>query len=216
MDTPQTPTTIEEKPKSSNLGGARPGAGRKPGKMSDHTRARMAAKKLIEEKAMAATDVLIAAQLSLAIGQQFLFKIEKQEIIGPKGGVSYKPLPPKLVTAQWEIEAYLLGLVENGEMHNDNDRSATYYYITTKEPNNMAIDSLHNRVHGRPKETIDLGVDVKFSLKRLSDMRSGKILDEDEQEELDAQQQEVIDAHATEVEIPKQAEIIEVVTAETP
>lgn len=214
MSTPPIIPHHVHNPKS-KAGGVRPGAGRPKGTKEQHTLARDAARVLLESKVIAAHEPLILAQLSIAIGQQFLFKIEKQLLIGPKGGKTYKPLPPKMVTDPKEIELYLLGLVVNGDMYKETDPAATYYYITTKEPNNMAIDSLFNRLHGRPKETLDLNANVQFSLKALATKRLQKAqetLDEQqEQELLDAAQQEtpqvIIDANAR--------EIVEVVSAPT-
>jgi len=62
-------------------------------------------------------------------------------VIGPKGGKKYVSSKPRLVTAQWEIESWLEGQIDNGDMEDENDPQATYYFITTKEPNNIAIDS---------------------------------------------------------------------------
>ena len=46
---------------------------------------------------------------------------------------------------------------------------ATYYYLTAKDPDNTAADSLFNRVWGRAKESVELSGNVQFSLKKLSD-----------------------------------------------
>lgn len=128
---------------------------------------------------MAATDVLVNSRLSLARGQQFLYRIDKKKVIGPKGGVSYQNLPPELVTAEWELQAYLEGLAE-GDISDDKDPSSAYYYLTTKEPVNAALDSIENRVHGRAKESLDVDVNVKFSLKGLSDRRKkAEVIHED-------------------------------------
>lgn len=50
---------------------------------------------------MKAVDVLFNAQLHIATGQTYLYKIEKELRIGPKGGKKYVRSKPKLVTAQW-------------------------------------------------------------------------------------------------------------------
>ena len=100
---------------------------------------------------------LITAQASLARGQQFLYKIEKEFV--KTGGTNkngeekgyWRNLKPKLVTSEWEIQSYVDGKVEEGDMEDQNDSGATYYYITTKEPDNQAIDSLLDRVLGKPK-----------------------------------------------------------------
>lgn len=107
-------------------------------------------------------------QLSLAKGQHFLYKIEKELIIGPKGGKKYVKSKPILVTSEPEIRAYIDGLVEEGEMDDENDPLATYYFITTKEPNNMAIDSMLDRAFGRATQRTELtgkdGQDLPFNL----------------------------------------------------
>jgi hypothetical protein len=41
-------------------------------------------------------------------------------------------------------------------MDDENDPNATYYFLTTKEPNNMAIDSMFNRAFGKPTESHEL------------------------------------------------------------
>lgn len=136
-------------------------------------------KKSFEQRIMASTNVLIDAQLSLARGQTFLFKIEKEWIktstnkkTGEENGY-WRNKKPVRVVVENEIQNYLETMVDsaNGDVEDDRDPSATYYFITTKEPDNQAIDSLHNRVHGKPKESIDLDVNVKFSLKDLAARR---------------------------------------------
>lgn len=157
-------------------GGFRPGAGRKKGRKSNATIERDLVKKHFEERVLRATDALIDAQISLARGQTFLYKIEKEWIktgetkSGKENGY-WRSKKPIIVTTQSELERYLEGLVEEGDMDDNQDPGATYYFLTTKEPNNMAIDSLHNRVHGKPRESLEIGVNVKFSLKELMDRR---------------------------------------------
>lgn len=132
-------------------GGKRPGAGRKRGSKSPVTLEREAVLKVFRERTMKHADILFNSQITLARGQTFLYKIEKELIIGPKGGKSYKAKKPELVTAQWEIEAYLAGELRD---HDLSDRGATYYFITTKEPNNNSIDSLLDRTFGRSTQVV--------------------------------------------------------------
>lgn len=134
-----------------------------------------AIKKAIDQRAMRATDVLMNGQISLAKGQQFLYRIRKtwvdmgklkrgQADEGNQKGY-WRNEKPELVTSQYEIEAYLEELAENnGELSDDQDRGDTYYYITTKEPNNQAIDSLLNRVHGKPTDGAGNLAAAAFSL----------------------------------------------------
>lgn len=111
----------------------------------------------VRERIMQNADLILDSQLSIARGVQFLYKIEKELQVGPKGGKRYVKSKPKLVTDQWEIEAYLEGKVDEGDMDDESDPDATYYFITTKEPNNMAMDSMFNRAFGKPTEVHELG-----------------------------------------------------------
>lgn len=80
------------------------------------------------------TTNLLNYQLTLARGQTFLYKIE----INPKTKQKSRPI---LIEDQETIEAFL-----NDELNNEADE---YYYLTAKEPNNQAIDSMLDRTYGR-------------------------------------------------------------------
>lgn len=82
---------------------------------------------------------LLDAQYSIALGQQFLFKITQY-----KNGTKSKP---ELITSEEKIRQYL-----NGELDNEENE---YYFITTKEPVNQAIDSLLDRTFGKAVLNID-------------------------------------------------------------
>jgi hypothetical protein len=100
-------------------------------------------------------DLLFNAQLTLARGQTFLYKITKEYVQTGKGRGFYKKRKPKLVTSQWEIEAYLEGRVREAEDEDDDqDPAAIYYFLTTKEPSNHAIDSLVHQGIGKPVQPI--------------------------------------------------------------
>lgn len=129
--------------------------GRPRGRKNDKTLEREAVLKAFQARAMKAADVLFDAQLTIARGQTFLYKIEKEYVKTGKSGF-YKKKKPRLVTSQWEIEAYLEGRLREAENEDDDqDPSATYYFITTKEPSNFAIDSLLDRTLGKVKQSID-------------------------------------------------------------
>jgi len=106
---------------------------------------------------MKAADVLFAAQLTLARGQTFLYKIEKY-YEGRGDNRVLRRKEPKLVTEQWEIEAYLQGVIEGGEL---DDPEATYYFITTRSPDNRAIDSLLDRALGKSVQVLELPPDAE-------------------------------------------------------
>jgi hypothetical protein len=128
--------------------------GRPPGRKDNKTLEKDAVKAAINKRVFEMSGVLINAQATLAKGQTFLYRIDKIKHVGPKGGISYQNQKPVLVTSQQEIEDYLNDLVENGDMDNDKDPSASYYYLTAKEPSNMAIDSLFNRTFGKPVQPL--------------------------------------------------------------
>lgn len=165
------PTDADKKPRKTRaeIRAIRSAAGKK-GAAVKHARGRSVAtlekeaiKKAIDQRAMRATDVLMNGQISLARGQQFLYKIKKtwvemgklkrgQASEGNQSGY-WRNEKPELVTAQHEIESYLEELADNnGDLSDNKDNGDTYYYITTKEPSNQAIDSLLNRVHGKPND----------------------------------------------------------------
>jgi len=149
-------------------GGKRPGSGRPKGAKSKATLEKEKVFAALRQRILRKADSLLDSQFSLAHGQQFLYKIEKTKVIGPKGGISYKSEKPKLVTDEWEIRAYLDELVDkhNGEFLDEHDRSATYYFITTKEPNNMALDSMFDRAFGRAtqNQNVELSGTLPFQL----------------------------------------------------
>lgn len=142
--------------------------GRPVGKKSKATLEKEAVLKAFNQRIFQIADSLLDPQISLAKGQRFLYKIEKTKVVGPKGGITYRNEKPQQVTSETEIQAYLNDLVDrvNGDLEDNHDPGAVYYYITAKEPNNMAIDSLFNRALGKPIESVELsgknGDDIKL------------------------------------------------------
>ena len=130
--------------------------GRPKGKKNEATLKKEAVLAAYRDRAMRHADLLLSGQLTVALGQTFLYKIEKEKIIGPKGGVSYKPKKPVLVTAQWEIEEYIESEA-CGSGANLNEPGATYYFITTKEPDGSVADSILDRTFGRSVQAVTVG-----------------------------------------------------------
>jgi len=117
--------------------------GRPKGKKAQKTIEREEALKQFRERIVRVTGKLQNAQLSLAYGQQFLYVITTH--IEGKKRVKDKP---KLVTDPDVIRRYL-----NGEYDDSDDE---FYYITTKEPDNKALDSLLDRTYGKAKENLNV------------------------------------------------------------
>lgn len=139
-------------------------AARENGKLGGRPKGSKSVKTLEKEKIVAAlqqrylraANQIANAQIGLALGSQYLYKIEKEKIVGPKGGITYRSKKPELVTAQWEIEQFLEGECEEGDPRDEHSREATYYFLTAKSPENNAIEAIQNRAYGKPKETVEL------------------------------------------------------------
>lgn len=128
--------------------------GRPKGAKSANTLVKEAVLAEFRQKVLDSADILFNSQLHIARGQTYLYKIEKELQVGPKGGKKYVSSKPKLVTEQWEIEAYLTGKVEEGDVEDENDPNATYYFLTAKDPDNKAIDSMLDRTFGKSTQSI--------------------------------------------------------------
>lgn len=134
------------------LGGKRPGAGRKKGKKTPAVIEREIAFKEMRDRIAKNTDRLLSAQFSIALGQQFLYRIDSR--VEGKRTIKEKPV---LVTAEWEIRAFL-----DGEFDDEPDK---YYYITTKEPDNNALRDMFDRTYGKSKENIDIKTNGELTIK---------------------------------------------------
>lgn len=128
--------------------------GRPKGKKNKATLEKEAILREYRQKVLESADILFGSQLHLARGQTYLYKIEKELQIGPKGGKKYIKSKPKLVTEQWEIESYLMGHIVDGDADDDQDPDSTYYFLTTKDPDNRAIDSMLDRTFGRATQPL--------------------------------------------------------------
>ena len=147
----------------------------------------------VQQRLMRATDVYINGQIALAKGVSFLYRIDKKWIPTGNNRGYWRNEKPVLVESQFEIEQYLERLAENnGDVADDQDDGAAYYYITTKEPSVQAIEAGLSRVHGKARETQDVNVQHNFSLVAL-----GK------------ESRELIDANADAREIVDNAPLLE-------
>lgn len=143
-------------------GGAREGAGRTPGKASQKTLERMAAKRRFIERVTKNTDSLFNAQLNKAIGETFLFvKITERDNKGKIRRVYHEQ-----VTSSQTIIDYLDGELEGGDSISDDDN---YYYLSTKPADNMAIANMLDRAYGKPTEKVELGAPGEDELSEISD-----------------------------------------------
>lgn len=135
-------------------GGRRSGSGRRKGTLNATTLDKMKVNEHVRQRTMRVADILFEHQLSLARGQMFLFRIDKAWI-STKGGKSgfWKNKKPLLVTNQTEITSYLEG--EYDDRDEDNG-GASYYYVTTKEPNGQTIESMLDRALGGATKALEV------------------------------------------------------------
>lgn len=130
-------------------------AGRKGGLAAgENHKEKRAVLKQYQQKILGVADVLFRESLHNARGRSFLYKIEKEAVTGPRGGVKYVAKKPALVTSEHEIEEYLSGVIENGDLDNNQDPEAVYYFITTERGDQRAIDSMLDRAFGRATQVV--------------------------------------------------------------
>lgn len=155
-------TTSEKVKRAARENGKK--GGRPKGKKTQAVLERDAVLKEFRQRVARLTDRLLDAQLTRALGQTFLYKVEKYyETVTDDKGKQRRVLrrkPPELVTEEWEIRAYLDGEVKSVDLDDEGvdpkDPEATYYFLTTKEPDSKAIDSMLNRTFGKAVQAVAL------------------------------------------------------------
>lgn len=168
--------TSAKKVKASRENGKK--GGRKTGSLNQSTLDKMKVAKIFNQKAMAAADILFNSKLHVATGQSFLYKIEKY-YVGKGANRELRQKPPKLVTAQWEIEDYLMNRVGSADYDAPED---TYYFMTTERGNSSALEDLINRAIGTVAQKIGLEDDPDGKPQKITGliiMREGTILKKD-------------------------------------
>lgn len=150
------------------LGGKRKGAGRKPGVKTQATLTKEAALKRFNERVDKSVDALFNSAKILALGQTYIYRLDEEEKT-KKDGTKYVIKTPVLVTDPDEICDAIDALECDGENGGENP----YYYATTKPGDIKAIDSLMNRRHGRPKESIEHSGEVKGLVGLITQLNNG-------------------------------------------
>lgn len=131
-------------------GGKQPGAGRPKGSPNKATLEKKAIADALNQRIMGKVDALFHAQYSLAVGTAKVFRIDEE------GEGKNKKRVHTLVTDEAEIKEFL-------DEHDGRagEVEGVYYYVTTSQPDNRAIDSLLNRALGKPKEHTELSGEVR-------------------------------------------------------
>lgn len=139
----------EQKIEKKKRGGKMPGAGRPKGRKNDITLEREAFLEEWKNAVARRTKTLLNVQTLLAVGSIKVFCIITE--VDAKG--VQRRSKPELVVDDEEIIAALDYEYGDGDSLNDEER---YYFVTTKDPDNAAINSLMDRTFGKPKESVDL------------------------------------------------------------
>jgi len=135
--------------KSKNLGGARPGAGRKKGGMNAKTKEAKIVEEELRNRVLKHANKILNAHLNVALGATYMYRIDETE--DSKGRKIRKHV---LVTDPDEIQAVLDDTDGIGTSGDD------YYYITTDKPDIRAIDSLFDRTFGKPASKVELDANI--------------------------------------------------------
>lgn len=131
----------------SSWGGKREGAGRQQGSLGKATLEKKKEEAYLLQRILKNTDALFNAQLRKGLGEAFVYRVEK---IGD--GTKQREVHV-IVEDPEEIKAFL-----------DGEHQEEYHYIATKPADVFAIDSLINRAYGKPRQGVDVDMNVKTSL----------------------------------------------------
>jgi hypothetical protein len=136
--------------------------GRPPGQQPK-TIERDAAIKEFRQRVADNAERLFDYQHSLAKGAQYLFRIDKEWIKtgqkknGEENGY-WRNKKPVQVESPEEMRQYLEDEFVNGDAENDQDPSASFYFLVARDPQNQAIDSMLDRAFGRSKSELDVNI----------------------------------------------------------
>lgn len=141
-------------------------AGRKKGTLNKTTLDRLKVAERIRQRTLGVADILFEAQLSLARGAEYLFRIDKEFIktgVDKKGNERgyWRNKKPVLVTDPNEMAQYLEDELVNGNAHDEYDESAAYYYLSARDPQNQAIEAMQDRGLGPVKHEVDITITPK-------------------------------------------------------
>jgi hypothetical protein len=151
--------TVQQNRKNGKLGG------RPRGSFSQKTLDAMKVRERIKQRTLKVADLLFESQLSLARGAEYLFRIDKEFVktgANKKGEEKgfWRNKKPVLVTSPDEMRQYLEDEIVNGDAHDSYDESASYYYLSARDPMNQAIDSMQDRSTGKVSSSLEVNVNL--------------------------------------------------------
>lgn len=128
-------------------GGRRAGSGMKPGQKIRKTIERDAALKAYQQLVLENLKPLFRKQLWLAMGQTYVYRIDKHRTKGEATRIEHVLLddPREIADA--------LDILANGDSNGGDDGNG-FYYIMTKPPENGAIRDMLDRSIGKPAQKI--------------------------------------------------------------
>lgn len=142
---------VDSSKKESSWGGKRVGAGRQKGSQNKATIEEKVVRDEMHQRVLKNVGPLISAQLQLAKGITHCYRVTMF-----KGGTRSDP---ELVTDVDEMHE-AIDLISSGdafgEIQEDDGTAARYYFLTTKAPDNKALDSLLDRVFGKATFSMDI------------------------------------------------------------
>lgn len=139
--------------------------GRPPGSYSAKTLDRMKVADAIRQRTLKVADLLFEKQLSLARGAEYLFRIDKEWVKtgenakGEKG--FWRNKKPVIVTDPEEMRQYLEDEFCSGDVEDEHDPSAAYYFLSARDPMNQAIEAMQDRALGPVKHELEVTVKPK-------------------------------------------------------
>ena len=141
--------------------------GRPPGVLNKKTREHKIVEQEFKDRIIDNIQELLTAQMNLAKGASYMFRKDGDESV--------------LVTDPGEIKKVL------DEVEGTGIVDEQYYYITTKYPDNRALDSLLDRVFGRAVSKTDIKLDL--TLEVITGM---KIIKVDERDRIPDQEPQAV------------------------
>jgi hypothetical protein len=118
------------------------------GTKNKKTLAKEEAWKSYEQKMIDSLFAITRAQLLMALGSQYLYKIRKEKI-----GKTIVRKKAERVVDPLEMENYLDEYI-NGNV--DNGPEADYYFFTSSDPDVRAISDILDRLNGKPTQKTEL------------------------------------------------------------
>ena len=145
-------------------GGARPGAGRKPGGKNAETLEKDSILKSVKQRIYRLSGALVNAQANEAVGCAMLIRITED----PES----KKRTKEVIKDEETITAFLAEELE--------DEKGVFYYITTEKPSSYAANALLDRGLGKAPQSVDVtskGEQIGYGAEQITSVARRAISD---------------------------------------